>query len=185
MPTATIRARSTPYPAELRTNQRVCKRCGIHFRVNSSRDTHRVECRDCVDVAKNKCGTPAGPDSHRRAGNPLCPACTAVETANRRKYGDKRRTTKTGHTSPTPSPCGTPEAYARHQRLNEPIDDTCRAWRAATTAAANKARRDNTKDCGTLKGYRRHKRHGTEVCEPCRAAVRAYDNNYYQRKKTA
>lgn len=119
-----------------------------------------------------------------RANQRVCKRCGI-------KYGVNESRTASPHCrdcrdllKPVP-PCGTPEAYYRHIRHGEPRDEACRAWRAAKTAADRKARQENTTDCGTYPGYKRHKRHGTKVCEPCEEARRAYDNNYYQRKKTA
>lgn len=44
----TLRARSTPYRPDLRTCERICKRCGIIFRLaQPRRDAHLIECRDC------------------------------------------------------------------------------------------------------------------------------------------
>lgn len=42
-----LRARSTPYRAELKPNERVCPRCGIHFTINPRRIHQHDECRDC------------------------------------------------------------------------------------------------------------------------------------------
>lgn len=46
-----ILARTRPYPHQLRTCERVCKRCGIEFRIKGgARDQHITHCRDCRDT---------------------------------------------------------------------------------------------------------------------------------------
>lgn len=47
----TLRARSLPYRPEPRYNERVCKRCGITYRIHSiRRDGHHAECNDCRTI---------------------------------------------------------------------------------------------------------------------------------------
>lgn len=43
---ATLRARTLPYRPALRSDQRVCTRCGIVFPSRPDRTQH-TECRDC------------------------------------------------------------------------------------------------------------------------------------------
>lgn len=157
MPTATIRARTKPYPDRLLSNERVCARCGIKYRFRPDRENW-TECRDCRDVEGNfsrperayrikgvfdpsKCGFTKGYSQHKAYGVPVCPAC---REANRIYERDRKRAkSKSGRTrSPHPSPCGTPGAYARHRIKGEPVDDACRA----ANSAAAKERRDRTKD---------------------------------------
>lgn len=47
----TIRARSLPYRTPPTAKDRICKRCGIQFRVHQpARDPHIVTCRDCRGI---------------------------------------------------------------------------------------------------------------------------------------
>lgn len=86
MPTGTIRARSTPYRDPIRTNERICKRCGILFTANHGRrDLHITHCRDCRDIDANYCGTPNGYSHHYKRGEPACDQCRAARNRRDRK----------------------------------------------------------------------------------------------------
>lgn len=44
----TLRARALPYRPTLRADERICTRCGIQFRIHSTkRDGAPTDCRDC------------------------------------------------------------------------------------------------------------------------------------------
>lgn len=157
MPTATIRARTKPYPDKLNANERLCARCGIKYRFRPDRENW-TECRDCRDVEgdhsrperayrtkgvfnPSKCGSTKGYSQHKSYGVPVCRPCQ--EAARIYERDRKRAKSKTGRTrSPFPSPCGTPGAYTRHRKLGEPVDDACRA----ANSAAAKERRDKLKE---------------------------------------
>lgn len=122
-------------------------------------------------ACRDRKGTVAGHNRHRRIGERPCQHCRTAWSAYKRSLKDRDRPPLSDEFQ-----CGHPTTPD-----NVTSDGKNKPRRCRTCMQEKRKRRYAKAKCGTTAGYHRHTRERTTVCDPCRQAIRVYNEQRRER----
>lgn len=108
---------------------------------------------------KQRHGTPAAWQAHKRRGEDPCEECAEANRVAKREWYESSPRHKG---QPAVPECGTRAGYDAHLSRGDSACDACCASRWGQETAVP--------ECGTRPGYQAHRKRGEEACRPCKDA---------------